>query len=77
MACALYEAAVAKYEAVLEVDPRNRPILRNCAFAMYDLGRLQPNPASRAAQQLLEVSSIAAIPTVLDWETSIAYTCMD
>ena len=47
---------MAKYEAVLEMDPQNRPILRNCAFAMYDLGRLQPDPASRAARQLLEVS---------------------
>lgn len=55
VACALYEAAVAKYEAVLEMDPQNRAILRNCAFAMYDLGRLQPDPASRTARQLLEV----------------------
>ena len=60
VACALYEAAVAKYEAVLEMDPRNRTILRNCAFAMYDLGRLQPDPASRTACQLLEVRLLAA-----------------
>ena len=60
VACALYEAAVAKYEAVLEMDPRNRTILRNCAFAMYDLGRLQPDPASRTARQLLEVRFLAA-----------------
>jgi len=57
VACALYEAAVAKYEAVLEMDPQNRAILRNCAFAMYDLGRLQPDPASRTARQLLEVKA--------------------
>lgn len=66
VACALYEAAVAKYEAVLEMDPRNRTILRNCAFAMYDLGRLQPDPASRTACQLLEVRFLgapAAIPS--------------
>ena len=56
VACALYEAAVAKYEAVLEMDPRNRAILRNCAFALYDLGRLQPDPSSKTARQLLEVS---------------------
>lgn len=56
VACALYEAAVAKYEAVLEMDPRNRAILRNCAFALYDLGRLQPDPSSKIARQLLEVS---------------------
>lgn len=60
VACALYEAAVAKYEAVLEMDPRNRTILRNCAFAIYDLGRLQPDPASRTARQLLEVEFLAA-----------------
>ena len=56
VACALYEAAVAKYEAVLEMDPRNRAILRICAFALYDLGRLQPDPSSKTARQLLEVS---------------------
>ncbi len=50
---------MAKYEAVLEMDPQNRPTLRNCAFAMYDLGRLQPDPASRAARQLLEVGIAA------------------
>ena len=47
---------MAKYEAVLEMDPRNRAILRNCAFALYDLGRLQPDPSSKTARQLLEVS---------------------
>ncbi len=55
MACALYEAAVAKFEAVLEADPGNRGVLRNCAFALYDLARLQPDPVSRATRQLLEV----------------------
>ncbi|CAK0782613.1 hypothetical protein CVIRNUC_005815 [Coccomyxa viridis] len=54
VACALYEAAVAKYEAVLEMDTRNQAILRNCAFALYDLGRLQPDPSSKTARQLLE-----------------------
>ena len=76
VACALYEAAVAKYEAVLEMDPRNRPILRNCAFAMYDLGTLQPDPASRAARQLLEVSIIAAAMYVWNW-TSTACSCLE
>ncbi len=55
MACALYEAAVAKFEAVLEADASNRGVLRNCAFALYDLARLQPDPVSRATRQLLEV----------------------
>ncbi len=56
--CALYEAAVAKFEAVLEVDPGNRAVLRNCAFALFDLARLQPDPTSRAARQLLEVTAL-------------------
>ena len=73
VAYALYEAAVAKYEAVLEMDPRNRPILRNCAFAMYDLGRLQPDPASRAARQLLEVSSNAIAACAVIYQ--MACTC--
>ena len=67
VACALYEAAVAKYEAVLEMDPRNRAILRNCAFALYDLGRLQPDPSSKTARQLLEVIEISTPDT---------YACM-
>ncbi|CAL8470912.1 g10454 [Coccomyxa elongata] len=54
VACALYEAAVAKFEAVLEADPSNGGVLRNCAFALYDLARLQPDPVSRATRQLLE-----------------------
>ena len=66
---------MAKYEAVLEMDPRNRPILRNCAFAMYDLGRLQPDPASRATRQLLEVSNIVILKVVPGWYTSMASTC--
>jgi hypothetical protein len=60
VACALYEAAIAKFEAVLEADPGNRPVLRNCALALFDLARLQPDPTSRAARQLLEVSYISA-----------------
>ena len=55
VAGALYEAAVAKFEAVLEAQPGSRAILRACAFALYDLARLQPDQASRAAGQLLEV----------------------
>lgn len=54
-ACALYEAAVDKFEAVLELDPSNRAVLRNCAFALYDLARLMPDPSSRPARQVLEV----------------------
>lgn len=55
VACALYEAAIAKFEAVLEAEPASRPVLRNCAFALYDLARLQPDQAARATRQLLEV----------------------
>jgi len=51
----LYEAAVAKFEAVLEADPGNFPVLRNCAFALFDLARLQPDPGARTTRQLLEV----------------------
>jgi len=58
VACALYEAAVAKFEAVLEADPGNRAVLRNCAFALFDLARLQPDPASRSGRQLLEVRAM-------------------
>lgn len=46
---------MAKFEAVLEADASNRGVLRNCAFALYDLARLQPDPVSRATRQLLEV----------------------
>jgi hypothetical protein len=61
VACALYEAAVAKFEAVLELDPGNKAVLRNCAFALYDLARLQPDFGSRAARQLLEVWSCSLL----------------
>ena len=64
VACALYEAAVAKFEAVLEATPGNRAVLRNCAFALYDLARLQPDPTSRAARQLLEVITLLLLMIV-------------
>ena len=56
VAAALYEAAVAKFEAVLEGDPRARPVLRGAALALLGLARAQPDPAARATRQLLEVA---------------------
>ena len=50
VAAALYEAAVAKFEAVLEGEPRARPVLRGAALALLGLARSQPDPAARATR---------------------------
>ncbi|KAK9842287.1 hypothetical protein WJX81_004659 [Elliptochloris bilobata] len=51
---ALYGGAVAKLEAVLEGDPRNRPVLRAAGLALADLAAVQADPGGREARQLLQ-----------------------
>ncbi len=58
---ALYGGAVAKLEAVLEGDPRNRPVLRAAGLALADLAAVQADPGGREARQLLQACPPAVI----------------
>ncbi|KAK9829919.1 hypothetical protein WJX72_008642 [[Myrmecia] bisecta] len=51
-AAALYESAIAKFEACLEIDPDNVTALCACGFALRDLAQTQSKP--RRVRELLE-----------------------
>ena len=51
---------MAKLEAVLEGDPRNRPVLRAAGLALADLAAVQADPGGREARQLLQARPCCA-----------------